>query len=157
MQKQFIAENEEGTHTIASALAKACFPGLIIFLQGPLGAGKTSFARGFIQSLGYAEKIKSPSYTIAESYSMADWTLHHLDLYRIHHPLELDSIGIQDYFDGEAITLVEWPEHGDGMLPPADIICALAPHLNGRRILIQTHSPKGKSALDTLQEFLCND
>jgi tRNA threonylcarbamoyladenosine biosynthesis protein TsaE len=100
--------------------------GAIIHLQGELGAGKTAWARAFIQALGWMGAVKSPSYGLLEIYELPPIRVHHLDLYRLSDPQELEYLGIRDLAAVPAIWLVEWPEQGAGALPAADLRLSLA-------------------------------
>lgn len=122
--------------------------GCIIFLYGDLGAGKTTFSRGFLRGKGHEGKVKSPTYTIVEPYEIQGQHLYHFDFYRLHDPEELEFIGIQDYFTTESICLVEWPDHGGNLLPPADVSCYIESHLEGRRMRIKSHSDRGRDILN---------
>ena len=95
---------------------------LVIWLQGDLGAGKTTFARGLIQALGYKGRVKSPTYGLLEQYLLTSIQVLHMDLYRISDPGELEFLGLEDLLDESSILLVEWPDRGEGWLPPADFI-----------------------------------
>ena len=98
---------------------------LNISLIGDLGAGKTTFARYLIQSLGYVGKVKSPTYTLCEPYPLninqQEFTAHHFDLYRMRDPLEWQEAGFAEYFDLPGFCLIEWPEKANGTLPPFDL------------------------------------
>ncbi len=104
----------------ASFAQRVCTP-LVIFLEGDLGAGKTTFARAYLHALGYPGYVKSPSYGLLESYQAGGMTVLHLDLYRIEDPEELEYLAIRDLYDGKTILLVEWPERGIDHLPAADL------------------------------------
>jgi tRNA threonylcarbamoyladenosine biosynthesis protein TsaE len=104
----------------ASFAQRACTP-LVIFLEGDLGAGKTTFARAFLHALGYPGYVKSPSYGLLESYNADGKAILHLDLYRIEDPEELEYLAIRDLYDGKTILLVEWPERGRDHLPAEDL------------------------------------
>lgn len=124
---------------------------LTVFLYGNLGAGKTTFVRGFLRGLGYAGSVKSPTYTIVEPYQLEHLQVFHFDLYRVHDVRELEYIGIQDYFAPNAICLIEWPEQGKGFLPPADLSYYIEPFNEGREIKIVAHTERGQGILKRLQ------
>jgi tRNA threonylcarbamoyladenosine biosynthesis protein TsaE len=96
--------------------------GLLVFLKGDLGSGKTTLARGFIHAFDYKGHVKSPTYTLVEPYELSRFSIYHFDFYRLSDPLELEYMGVQDYFHALAICLVEWPERANDSLPLADII-----------------------------------
>jgi len=100
-----------------------------IALEGNLGAGKTAFARYLIQGMGYAGKVKSPTYSLCESYPIAcgKQTMHafHFDLYRMRTPLEWQEAGLAEHFDAPGMCLIEWPEKAEGTLPPLDLQIAI--------------------------------
>jgi tRNA threonylcarbamoyladenosine biosynthesis protein TsaE len=135
----------------ADFLSKFMPSGTILYLVGPLGAGKTTFARGFLQGLGYLGKVKSPTYTLVEPYLIADQTVFHFDLYRIQDAKELWSIGFLDYFSDDAICLIEWPEKGAPLLPSADLACYIAFSGEGREIKVEASSLRGEKIMEQLK------
>lgn len=135
--------DEHSMLKVGAKLASACELGAVIFLQGQLGAGKTTLTRGFLRGLGYQGHVKSPTYTLVESYSLEHKIVHHFDLYRLRDPHELEFMGIQDYFDSKAICLVEWPEYGAGLLPTSDILCEIEVSTTGRMIKLIPQSENG--------------
>lgn len=132
---------------LAAAWLKCQLPGILIYLQGDLGAGKTTLIRGFLRGLGYQQHVKSPSYTLIESYEINGLSVFHVDLYRLHDPNELLDLGLLDELSGQIICLVEWPEHAGNLLPQADIACYIAPLDHGREIRLEALSEKGEKVL----------
>jgi tRNA threonylcarbamoyladenosine biosynthesis protein TsaE len=128
------------TEALGARLAKQLKPGVVVYLRGDLGAGKTTLVRGLLRALGYSGPVKSPTYTIIESYPFADELIvHHLDLYRLADPEELEWIGIRDLMTDHAISLIEWPKQGAGILPPPDLTISLEPEGCGRRATLSLH------------------
>ncbi len=109
----------------------------VVFLEGELGAGKTTFARAFIQTLGHAGRVPSPTYTLVESYVVSGYRVYHLDLYRLRDPAELADLGLADLLEGRFLALVEWPEQGSGHLPPPDLVVRLGILPTGREAGLQ--------------------
>jgi tRNA threonylcarbamoyladenosine biosynthesis protein TsaE len=148
---QFIPD-EDQMLAFGSRLALLCGDTALIFLYGNLGAGKTTLTRGFLRGLGYEGRVKSPTYTLVEPYDIHHQKVFHFDFYRLQNPEELEFIGIQDYLIPEAISLIEWPEHGAGILPTADLSCYIEPESDGRQIRIEAHSAHGRDILKHLNE-----
>lgn len=109
------------TEAFASGLAKALIPGVVIYLHGTLGAGKTTLVRAIIAALGYKGLIKSPTFTLVEEYKLDELEISHFDLYRLADPAELEFIGIRDYVARGDVNIFEWPDLGRGYIPPADL------------------------------------
>jgi len=117
---------------LGSSLATRLHGDELVVLEGELGAGKTTFARGVLRGLGYCGHVKSPTYTLIEPYELADGTVYHLDLYRIVDPQELDFIGFTELLGERAIKLIEWPERAGARLPRPDAVIRIAPNGTGR-------------------------
>ena len=115
-----IINNEKEMLEFASEFAKSLKSNSIVFLHGDLGAGKTTFVRGVLRALNYKGNVKSPTYTLVETYNFNEFDIHHFDLYRLADPEELEWIGIRDYFNNNSISFIEWSEKGQGFLPKAD-------------------------------------
>jgi tRNA threonylcarbamoyladenosine biosynthesis protein TsaE len=139
--------DEQATAGFAARMAGAVDDGAVIYLHGDLGAGKTSFARAFLQALGVGERVKSPTYSLVESYRLAARTAWHLDLYRIADPGELEWLGLDTLADPGALVLVEWPERGAGALPAPDLQIDLAYAGTGRTVQVAARSPRGERLL----------
>ena len=109
-------------------------PCRIVTLSGELGAGKSTFARGLLRALGVQGTIKSPSYTLLETYELPTVTVIHLDLYRLRDPEELENLGLADYHRDGFLWLIEWPERAGGRLPEADLGFVFSIAERGHRI-----------------------
>lgn len=140
---------EKEMQKLAKKIALSAKPGLIIFLKGELGVGKTTFVRGFLHALGYKKLVKSPSYTLVEPYEINGHTIYHLDLYRLMNAEELEWLGVRDYFDKQSICLIEWPEKGNHFLPVADIEIHIEMTDSNRKVTIQANSKQGKLLIQT--------
>lgn len=130
----------------------ACGQGSVVFLQGDLGMGKTTFTRGVLRHFGHQGAAKSPTYTLVEPYQFKQQKVHHFDLYRLGHPEELEYLGIRDYFDGSAINLIEWPNQGAGYLPTVDIELTILPQEHGRTLSFVAKTTMGTAVLARLQQ-----
>lgn len=157
----FVASSEEDTQRLATALADAVLkretPGLVVFLKGDLGAGKTTFSRFLIQGLGHKGNVKSPTYTLVEPYDLGALTIYHFDLYRLSDPEELEFMGVRDYFHDHALCLVEWPQNGARHLASADILITIDITGDGRTFSLYAKSAKGSMALDAVRILLSVD
>jgi tRNA threonylcarbamoyladenosine biosynthesis protein TsaE len=105
----------------------------VIYLEGDLGSGKTTLVRGVLRGLGYAGNVKSPTFTLVELYAISRLNLHHFDFYRFSQPEEYLDAGLDEYFQGGAVCLVEWPDKAGDYLAQADLRIALAVEDGGRR------------------------
>jgi len=129
----------------------SCFEnGLIFYLYGDLGAGKSFFSRAFVQHFILGQKVKSPTYTIVESYNFSTNTIHHLDLYRLCDPEELEYLAIRDLFKENFVALVEWPQKGTPILPSADIEIEFVHESVGRTVKVTAASEKGESLVNLI-------
>ena len=146
MFKRYL-QDQAATEAFGGQLAAACKGGLLVFLHGHLGAGKTTLVRGFLRASGHSGPVKSPTYALIEPYITAYGNLYHLDLYRLADAEELEWIGIRDLFEDESICLVEWPERGAGILPEADLHVYLQAEGSGREIRVEAASPRGEKLL----------
>lgn len=118
--------NEQQTEALGRYLAQQLEPPCVIYLQGELGAGKTTLVRGLLRGLGHLGSTKSPTYTLVEPYELAQCQVFHFDLYRLADPEELEYIGIREYQSQDAMLIFEWPDKGQGMIPKADLVIQLA-------------------------------
>ncbi len=143
-------EDESATVEAGFKLAKNIEHGMVLYLDGVLGAGKTTFCRGILQAFGHSGAVKSPTYTLVEPYDLAEKKVFHFDLYRLGDPEELEYMGIRDYFQPQHICLVEWPEKGRGFLPEADLIAKVLPKGSGRSLTVSSGSERGRDIIGRL-------
>lgn len=129
-----LIETEAEMEAYGAELARSVTEPQVICLQGELGAGKTTLVRGFLRALGHEGTVKSPTYTIVEPYLIKDKKVYHFDLYRLGSFEELEAMGFADYFDDDAICLIEWPELVSGCLPPESICCTIKIMQHGRTV-----------------------
>lgn len=136
MSEIYSCASEQETLILADELAKRLPSNeFTVYLKGDLGAGKTTLVRGVLRALGYQAHIKSPTYTLVETYQIKGLTFHHFDLYRMEHPEELEFMGGREYFS-DALCFVEWPEKGEGWLQKADLEIELIVIGNARQITL---------------------
>jgi tRNA threonylcarbamoyladenosine biosynthesis protein TsaE len=120
---------------------------LVIYLVGDLGAGKTTFVRGFLRALGHTGRVPSPTYTLIEPYDLADYAVSHIDLYRLQTPGEAASLALAELSGSGTIMLVEWPENGGHGVPPADLRIELDIDGLGRVMRLDGSSPAGAALI----------
>jgi len=147
--KQVLAD-AQATESLGVQLARVVTPG-IIYLNGDLGAGKTTLARGLLRGLGHTGKVRSPTYTLVEPYMLDSCRVYHLDLYRLADPEELEWLGLRDMLADTALLLVEWPERGRGCLPTADLGIQLDYSGSGRKASLVAATPAGQHWLEQLK------
>lgn len=138
----FLAD-EAATAGFGALLARLGKGRGVITLRGVPGSGKTTLCRALIRALGHQGAVKSPTYTLVEPYELAGGRVLHYDLYRVADPEELDFLGMRDFLDADTLTLVEWPENGGALLPPADLELDLSLEGAGRRLRWQAGTPAG--------------
>jgi tRNA threonylcarbamoyladenosine biosynthesis protein TsaE len=122
----------------------------VLYLSGELGAGKTTFVRGFLRAHGIAESVRSPTYTLLELYPVDAVTLLHIDLYRLRAPGELESLGLRDWARPGYLWLIEWPERGRGHLPPADLTLRFTVGASAHDIEVAADTDHGRAWLKLL-------
>ena len=131
-----LVTNEQSMESLGRNYADLMRGGDIIYLEGELGAGKTTFVRGFLRGLGHQGGVTSPTYTLIEPYSFESFSVYHLDLYRLESAEELETLGLRDMINDESILLVEWPDRGLGVLPPATVSVSIQYAADARNVAI---------------------
>jgi tRNA threonylcarbamoyladenosine biosynthesis protein TsaE len=152
-ERRLFLESEAETEMLGGELARRVAEsgrGLVVYLDGDLGMGKTTISRGVMRGLGHAGAVKSPTYTLVEPYEDLEPPAYHFDLYRLGDAEELEYMGIRDYFAGENLCLIEWPERGKGILPDPDLEIHLERQGEGRSVVIRARSERGRLVLNEL-------
>lgn len=144
----------DATDALGAALAACLQPGLVILLDGDLGAGKTALVRAMLRTLGHTGPVKSPTYALVELYKLSSLCFYHFDFYRFNDPEEFVDAGLSEYFRDDAVCCVEWPDKAGGYLPPADLVCRFAIVGEGRRLRVDARSARGMACLAALSARL---
>ncbi|ROR98762.1 tRNA threonylcarbamoyladenosine biosynthesis protein TsaE [Sinobacterium caligoides] len=139
----FLAPDELKLLQLGGALSRCDCRGVVLYLCGELGMGKTTFSRGVITGFGHRGAVKSPTYTLVEPYEFSGVDVYHFDLYRLGDPEELEYMGIRDYFTPRSLCLIEWPVRGQGVLQRADIELTLNLAGMGRELVWRALSERG--------------
>ncbi|MFP6849739.1 MAG: tRNA (adenosine(37)-N6)-threonylcarbamoyltransferase complex ATPase subunit type 1 TsaE [Pseudomonas sp.] len=140
---ELFAANEQAMLALGARIAEVSGAVGVIYLHGDLGAGKTTLSRGIIRGLGHVGAVKSPTFTLVEPYEIGALRAFHFDLYRLVDAEELEYLGIRDYFEGDALCLIEWPQRGAGFLPKADMDITISPHGAGRVLRLHAQGERG--------------
>lgn len=149
-------QDEAATLALGAALAPKLTPGLVITLEGDLGAGKTTLVRGLLRALGYGNKVKSPTYTLVEVHVVSGLNLYHFDFYRFNQAEEYLEAGLDEYFNGEGVCLVEWPDKAGAYLPRPDLRICLAVDGESRTVELHALNAKGAACLMNLSSASLN-
>jgi tRNA threonylcarbamoyladenosine biosynthesis protein TsaE len=142
--------DEDAMAEVAVRMSEHLQAPMVIFFEGDLGAGKTTFARALIQALGHRGRVKSPTYGLLECYPVKNIQVLHLDLYRIVDAGELEYLGIRDLLDPNTVLLVEWPQNGQGALPQPDVSLKLDDAGEKRLLIWQAHTQNGRNLVSKL-------
>jgi tRNA threonylcarbamoyladenosine biosynthesis protein TsaE len=144
--------DEAATLALGARLARTVGPGMSIHLSGELGSGKTTLARGLVRALGHAGKVKSPTYSLVELYTLSRLHLYHFDFYRFHDPKAWLDSGFREHFNEGSLCLVEWPERAGALLPAPDLRITLAVAARGRDVKIEAFTERGNQCLKSIAE-----
>lgn len=153
---ELLLSDEQATAALAAAIAPHLGPGFVFFLSGDLGAGKTTFARALLRVLGYPGRVRSPTFTLVETYTLSKFDLYHFDFYRFSSSDEWRDAGFDEHVGGKAAAIIEWPEMAGASLPAPDLRLQLAPAqacdpANGPRIaVLSAGTERGRRCLSTV-------
>ena len=142
--------NEKKTLEFGNNISKYLFGGLLIFLKGELGSGKTTLTRGLINGLGHKGSVKSPTYSLLEQYKFEKLNINHFDLYRFNTSDEWITSGFQEHINNVDVNIIEWPEIAGDILPKPDLEIEIFYENAGRSIDIKSFTEKGNACLINL-------
>jgi tRNA threonylcarbamoyladenosine biosynthesis protein TsaE len=149
----FFLPDEAALLALGARLGRALEAGLSIWLQGDLGAGKTTLTRGALRELGFAGRVKSPTYTLVELYELSRFNLYHFDLYRFTDPDEWEDAGFREYFNADSVCLVEWPDKAGGRLPQPDLLVRFEIPDVGRSVWFEALTEAGRLCIARLDSY----
>jgi tRNA threonylcarbamoyladenosine biosynthesis protein TsaE len=144
-------ETEEFGRKLAGARPGDEGPLTVLYLTGDLGAGKTTFARGFLRGLGELEAVRSPTFTLLDLHELGSQTVLHIDLYRLRDEAEIDSLGLRDWARPGCLWLIEWPERGAARLPPPDLVLTFTVGVSAHEIEVRAPTPLGEQWLRSVE------
>ncbi|MFN3986866.1 MAG: tRNA (adenosine(37)-N6)-threonylcarbamoyltransferase complex ATPase subunit type 1 TsaE [Rhodocyclaceae bacterium] len=149
--------DEADTEALGASLAPALSPGLVVYLVGDLGAGKTTLVRGLLRALGHEGKVKSPTYTLIEPYTVSSLNLYHFDFYRFTEPEEYLDTGLDEYFAGSGACLVEWPDKASPYVAKPDVEVRLTVAGSGRIAEVSALTEAGRICITTTKNKLAQN
>lgn len=144
--------DEPALEAFSARLAAKLRAPLVIYLEGPLGAGKTTLVRALLGALGYRGRVKSPTYGLLEHYDFDDFSACHLDLYRVEDEAELEYLALRDLFGEDTVLLIEWPARGGDAIPTPDVVIRFSDSVTQRSLTATGHSAAGEALLSGLDE-----
>ncbi len=147
---KIITKTPQELEYLGSRMAQLVLPGDFIALDGDLGAGKTLFSQGVAQGLGVTEEISSPTFTIIHEYESGRLPLYHMDVYRLKHPEEMYDLGYEEYFYGEGVTLVEWAQMIESLLPEDYLSIEISVIPEGRELQLHPHGARYEHLVEEL-------
>jgi len=150
-----VVEDEDAVAVLAAKFADYVEAPLVIYLNGDLGAGKTTFARAYVHALGFTGYVKSPSYGLLETYEAGGQKILHLDLYRIEDPEELEYLALRDLFGDQSVLLVEWPDRGKHHLPGPDLVLEFGEKGEARFVSCLVRSDRGRKLAQKVSQKSC--
>ncbi len=145
---EYYLTDEAETTSLGAKIAKHLNSGMTIFLSGQLGAGKTCLTRGILRELGYQGSVKSPTYSLVETYTINNKKISHFDFYRLSAAEELFEAGFEEHFSEENICIVEWPEKIAAVMDTADVLIRFEIAGTSRKVTLESETLKGKKMIE---------